>query len=34
MCQLPFMRMCVRSTMPPEKRISTCLPDADTLSIV
>ena len=33
MCQLPFMRMCVRSTCPPEKRMRMCLPDAVTLSI-
>ena len=34
MCQLPFMRMWVRSTRPPEKRISRCLPTAATLSTV
>src|SRR5689334_22282751 len=34
MCQLPFMRMCVRSTRPPEKETSRCLPRELTASIV
>src|SRR5262245_53625064 len=34
MCQLPFMRMWVRSTSPPENRMSRCLPDDETLSTV
>jgi hypothetical protein len=34
MCQLPFIRMCVCSTSPPENIISRCLPRELTETMV